>query len=282
MFERFTNEARQVLVRAQAEAARQGAGYLGTEHLLLGLLDSPAAALITALGGNTEALREAAVDATEPAETLITGRPPFTAQAKRVLELSLSEALRLGDNQINPKHLLLGLLHEGEGPAAQALVGVGVTLGGVRAFADVTESLIARRGRTRVRDLWDFRGPASSVVSTPGAGRIPLLASQIGGKSVTTIDYLRALLEERDGLAAKVLAELDVTPQKVAEKAAELGVAGTSDEGPEDRRSRQVHIRFGAGPEITIEDEDVSRQLHELASEGEDAIRDALRKLTEE
>ena len=286
MFERFTSESRQVLVRAEAEATRHGDGYLGTEHLLLGLLDDESVGVMLQFTGtDPERLRTAMFDITRPAPTPKQERPVFNARAKEVLELSLREALDVHDRLIRPRHILLGLLREADEVAAKALALAGVTSEAVRAFGEVRENVTGHRRpgyRERVRDIWDFRTAGALPAASPGASRIPLLARELaGGGRVSTMHYLRALMIEGNGLAARVLAELGVTSERIDEKAEELGVEGTSDEHPDDRRSRQVRIRVGDA-DITIEDEDVARQLQALASEGEDAIRDALRKLTED
>ena len=286
MFERFTSDSRQVLVAAQEAAARHGTGLLDTEHLLLGLLDHAGVnALLHLHGADPERLRTAMLEATEPVQEPAEGRPVFTERAKQVLELSLREAIDLDDRLIRPKHILLGVLSGEKGAAAEALARAGVTAEGVRSFTEMTENVtgVRRDFRSRIRDVWDFRASGAPLIATPGASRVPMLARELaGGGRVGTMHYLRALLTEKHGLSARVLQQLGVTEEKINAIAEELGVEGTSDEGPEERRARQVRIKLGSGREVTIEDEDVARQLHELASEGDDAVRDALRKLTED
>ncbi len=135
MFERFTDRARRVLVLAQEEARLLNHSYIGTEHILLGLLhegEGIAAKTLESLGIELEQVRERIVETIGPAGTAPAGSPPFTPRAKKVLELSLREALQLGHNHIGTEHLLLGLVREGEGVAAQVLVNLGADLSTVR------------------------------------------------------------------------------------------------------------------------------------------------------
>ncbi|HEX7166633.1 MAG TPA: ATP-dependent Clp protease ATP-binding subunit [Acidimicrobiales bacterium] len=135
MFERFTDRARRVLVLAQEEARLLNHNFLGTEHILLGLIhegEGVAAKALESLGISLEAVREKVEETIGPAGTAASGAPPFTPRAKKVLELSLREALQLGHNYIGTEHLLLGLIREGEGVAAQVLVSLGADLSRVR------------------------------------------------------------------------------------------------------------------------------------------------------
>jgi ATP-dependent Clp protease ATP-binding subunit ClpC len=135
LFERFTDRARRVLVLAQEEARLLNHNFLGTEHILLGLIhegEGVAAKALESLGISLEAVREKVEETIGPAGTAASGAPPFTPRAKKVLELSLREALQLGHNYIGTEHLLLGLIREGEGVAAQVLVSLGADLSRVR------------------------------------------------------------------------------------------------------------------------------------------------------
>jgi excisionase family DNA binding protein len=135
MFERFTDRARRVLVLAQEEARLLNHNFIGTEHVLLGLIhegDGVAAKALESLGIGLEAVRQKVVETIGPAGTSTPGSPPFTPRTKKVLELSLREALQLGHNYIGTEHILLGLVREGEGVAAQVLVSLGADLSRVR------------------------------------------------------------------------------------------------------------------------------------------------------
>ena len=135
MFERFTDRARRVVVLAQDEARSLNHNYIGTEHLLLGLItegEGVAAKALESLDINKDAVRSAVIDIIGEGEKPVEGHIPFTPRAKRVFELSLREALQLGHNYIGTEHLLLGLLKEGEGVASQVLIKLGADLGKVR------------------------------------------------------------------------------------------------------------------------------------------------------
>ena len=135
MFERFTDRARRVVVLAQEEARLLNHNYIGTEHILLGLLNEGegiAAKALESLGISLNAVREQVVEIIGQGQQAPTGHIPFTPRAKKVLELSLREALQLGHNYIGTEHILLGLIREGEGVAAQVLQKLGAELQKVR------------------------------------------------------------------------------------------------------------------------------------------------------
>ena len=128
MFERFTDRARRVAVLAQEEARMLRHDHIGTEHILLGLLregEGVAARALESLGISLEAVRQHVGEITGQGQQAPSGHVPFTPRAKKVLELSLREALQLGHNYIGTEHILLGLIREGEGVAAQVLVKLG-------------------------------------------------------------------------------------------------------------------------------------------------------------
>jgi ATP-dependent Clp protease ATP-binding subunit ClpA len=135
MFERFTDRARRVVVLAQEEARLLNHNYVGTEHLLLGLIhegEGVAAMVLESLGISLEAVRAQVEEIIGQGQSAPTGHIPFTPRAKKVLELSLREATQLGHNYIGTEHILLGLIREGEGVAAQVLVKLGADLSRVR------------------------------------------------------------------------------------------------------------------------------------------------------
>ena len=135
MFERFTDRARRVVVLAQEEARMLNHNYIGTEHILLGLIhegEGVAAKALESLGISLEAVREQVEEIIGQGQQAPSGHIPFTPRAKKVLELSLREALQLGHNYIGTEHILLGLIREGEGVAAQVLVKLGADLNRVR------------------------------------------------------------------------------------------------------------------------------------------------------
>ncbi|MFZ0079257.1 MAG: Clp protease N-terminal domain-containing protein, partial [Trebonia sp.] len=135
MFERFTDRARRVVVLAQEEARMLNHNYIGTEHILLGLIhegEGVAAKALESLGISLEAVRQQVEEIIGQGQQAPSGHIPFTPRAKKVLELSLREALQLGHNYIGTEHILLGLIREGDGVAAQVLVKLGADLNRVR------------------------------------------------------------------------------------------------------------------------------------------------------
>jgi ATP-dependent Clp protease ATP-binding subunit ClpC len=159
MFERFTDRARRVLVLAQEEARLLNHNFIGTEHILLGLIhegEGVAAKALESLGVSLEAVREKVEETIGPAGSSTTGSPPFTPRAKKVLELSLREALQLGHNYIGTEHMLLGLVREGEGVAAQVLVSLGADLPRVR--------------QQVIQLLSGYQSPGGKEGATAGAG----------------------------------------------------------------------------------------------------------------
>jgi ATP-dependent Clp protease ATP-binding subunit ClpC len=135
MFERFTDRARRVVVLAQEEARLLNHNYIGTEHILLGLIhegEGVAAKALESLGISLEAVRVQVQEIIGQGQGAPTNHIPFTPRVKQVLELSFREALQLGHDYLGTEHLLLGLIREGEGVAAQVLMQFGADLSRVR------------------------------------------------------------------------------------------------------------------------------------------------------
>jgi len=135
MFERFTDRTRRVVVLAQEEARILNHNYIGTEHILLGLIhegEGVAAKALESLGISLDAVRQQVEEIIGQGQQAPSGHIPFTPRAKKVLELSLRESLQLGHHYIGTEHILLGLLREGDGVAAQVLVRLGADLNRVR------------------------------------------------------------------------------------------------------------------------------------------------------
>jgi ATP-dependent Clp protease ATP-binding subunit ClpA len=135
MFERFTDRARRVVVLAQEEARMLNHNYIGTEHLLLGLIresEGVAAKALESLGISLDAVRQQVEEIIGQGQQAPSGHIPFTKRAKKALELSLRESVQLGHDYIGTEHILLGLLREGDGVAAQMLVKLGADLNRVR------------------------------------------------------------------------------------------------------------------------------------------------------
>jgi ATP-dependent Clp protease ATP-binding subunit ClpA len=250
MFERFTDRARRVLVSAQQEAKRLGHPFIGTEHILLGLIveeDGLAAKALRELGIDLDQTRrkvEAAVGPVEASDA--TGPPPFTPRSKKVLELSLREALNLGHNYIGTEHLLLGLVREGEGIGPQVLIEQGLSAPKVR---NKVVSLLAGYGASR---------EPSPVAKTPAGARVEAAAVLLAqGAPVGSQHYLLALLEDARSLAGQVLASFGVTTDAVADRIASIGVAGTEDEVPPPFSAQVV----SGGVTIRIEDPGIAARV---------------------
>ncbi len=163
MFERFTDRARRVVVLAQEEARMLNHNYIGTEHILLGLIhegEGVAAKALESLGISLEGVRSQVEEIIGQGQQAPSGHIPFTPRAKKVLELSLREALQLGHNYIGTEHILLGLIREGEGVAAQVLVKLGADLNRVR--QQVIQLLSGYQGK----EPSSGSGPAEGTPST--------------------------------------------------------------------------------------------------------------------
>jgi hypothetical protein len=180
VFERFTDRARRVLVLAQEEARLLNHPFIGTEHILLGLVaegNGLAAQALAALEISLEAVRSKVEETIGMARTSPSGSPPFTPRAKKVLELSLREALQMGHSYIGTEHLLLGLVREGEGVAATVLVSLGADGGRVRREViklmsdrlgpEDTDPVIAQR-RSAIASDW-----GAPIWDRPSEGTIP-------------------------------------------------------------------------------------------------------------
>ena len=135
MFEKFTDRSRRVIVWAQEEARMLNHNYIGTEHILLGLIHEGhgvAAKALESLGINLEAVRQQVEEIIGQGQQAPSGHIPFTPEAKKVLELSLRESLALGHHYIGTEHILLGLIRQGDGVAARVLADQGADLDRVR------------------------------------------------------------------------------------------------------------------------------------------------------
>jgi ATP-dependent Clp protease ATP-binding subunit ClpC len=175
MFERFTDRSRRVVVLAQDEARELGHAYIGTEHLLLGLIREEggvAAKALTLLRVSPEAIREQIIEVVGVGDGQPPGHIPFTPRAKKILELALREARQLGHGYIGTEHILLGIIREGEGIAAQVLQRHGLNLTTVRRA--VVETLAGYSGEapagSRPAAGWIGRRPVGHVVESAPAG----------------------------------------------------------------------------------------------------------------
>ena len=216
MFERFTDRARQVVVLAQDEARALRHNYIGTEHLLLGLLrveEGGAHEVLESLGVMIEEVRAQVGRIVGQGEEPAAGQIPFTPRAKKVLELSLREAIQLGHNYIGTEHILLGLIREGEGVAAQVLTRLGADLNRTR--QQVIQLLHGPQGAETVaeynRPLRRPGGPGGLDAIRDRldtiAGQLAAIVSRlgIGGEAASTAPAPRpAALRQLDERIARI------------------------------------------------------------------------------
>jgi ATP-dependent Clp protease ATP-binding subunit ClpA len=263
MFERFTDRARRVVVLAQEEARLLHHNYIGTEHLLLGLIherEGVAAKVLEQLGISLEAVRDKVRAIIDEGGGAPSGHIPFTPRAKKVLELSLREALQLGHNYIGTEHILLGLIREAEGVGAQVLINLGADLSAVR--HEVIQQLSGYTSGRRVPRFVD-PSPAMTSRQTPAAVKATVEARRLaGGSPVASHHYLLGLLQQHDSVAAKALESLGVTAESLQQRVAEIDAAGTSDETPEEAGARRIGLRVeGKLVMLEIDDSELAESL---------------------
>jgi ATP-dependent Clp protease ATP-binding subunit ClpA len=230
MFERFTDRARRVVVLAQEEARLLNHNYIGTEHILLGLIhegEGVAAKALQSLGISLEAVRSQVEEIIGHGEAAPTGHIPFTSRAKKVLELSLREALQLGHSYIGTEHILLGLIREGEGVAAQVLQKLGAGLESVRSqvvalLGGDIEPPPLEGGRYFGR----FTERARAVLGLASES-----ARGLGHQDIEPADILLALIASDDAQVNELLASWGIDLAAVRRRIEELA----GEEGPAER-----------------------------------------------
>ena len=265
MFERFTDRARRVVVLAQEEARLLDHNYIGTEHILLGLLregEGVAAEALESLGVDLKLAREQVEKIIGRGKKQPSGHIPFTPRAKKVLELSLREALHLGDNYIGTEHILLGLLREGDGVAAQVLKRLGADLNRVRqqvirlhraaggeggsapgrlAVARSAETFedIALPPRRAPRDLWltEFQDSLNLIV-----GRLDAIERHLGLKRTRAQSS-----EARGGTQAEASGSAEADQPPSPEEPASQQVQATGDGSPEESTGPQAQATGDTG-----------------------------------
>ncbi len=265
MFEKFTNRARHVVVLAQEEARRQQHNYIGTEHILLGLLGTPdglAFRVLDGFGMSLESTREEVTAIIGTGKKAPSGHIPFTPRAKKTLEYALREALKLRHDYIGTEHILLGVICEGEGVGAQVLKQHSDLLPIRMAVLDALSAQPAEAARVfrwlrRRSETGSGEAPESGEsleLRTTSAADISLseAARLAGSQPVGSHHLLLAALGDPDTAAARALATLGVDLDQAREALRTADVAGTSDEQPEEAGRRQMLIRV-TDQQLTIE-----------------------------
>ena len=269
MFERFTNRARHVVVLAQEEARLLHHNYIGTEHVLLGLLGEPdgfGGRVLAGFGITREGVREEVRAIVGTGSAAPSGHIPFTPRAKKTLELSLREAVALHHNYIGTEHILLGLIREGDGVAAQIMKQHADLMAIRMAVLDIvpagrSEAARGRRWLLRRRpadDPLEAEHPVeqTELRTTPAADTSLTEAARLAGaQPVGSHHLLLAALADPDTAAARALAALGVDLDRAKEALRGADVAGTSDEQPEDAGRRQMVLRV-TERKLTIEASD--------------------------
>jgi len=262
MFERFTGRARHVVVLAQEEARRLQHNYIGTEHLLLGLLGEEGIALeaLERFGISLASAREDVKATIGLGKAAVGGHIPFTPRAKKILELALREALQLHHNFIGTEHILLGLLREGRGVGAQILQQYAPDLMAIRmAVLDLiatTPVEMSTGSRRWLRRLAAAAG-MSPELSWPGesSGRVELTTTPAADKSLSEAirlagsrpvgshHLLLAAIGDIDSAAARAIAARGLDLEQVRAAVQDADVKGTSDEQPAEAGRRHLKIR---------------------------------------
>ncbi|MFI9103263.1 Clp protease N-terminal domain-containing protein [Streptomyces fildesensis] len=235
-FERFTPEARKVVVTAQEEARLLKHNFIDTEHILLGLLDAPdskAARVLQQLGYDKEKAQADIAAVVKPGTKEPRGHIPFAPRAKKTLELALREAQQLHHTSIGTEHILLALVAEGEG------VGANVLAERIHPLSKVRAAVLAswEGSKDVAADPW----PAGTSATEDTVSAARALA---GGAPVGSHHLLEAMLRAENSMAAKALRELGVDPDAVAAKLDELDPETTTDANPEEVAARTMEIRL--------------------------------------
>jgi len=282
MFERFTDKARHVVVLAQEEARGFQHNYIGTEHLLLGVLGEPTGIggrALTGFGLSLPDVREEVLARIGPGQQRLDGHIPFTPRAKKVLEFALREAIALQHNYIGTEHVLLGLVREGDGVGAQIIAAHAPEPVAVRvrmAVLDLLPTASVEPGRRwlrrqHARSAGDETASAQ-LDTTPAADTTLSEAARLAGSHpVGSQHLLLAALADPDSAAARVLTTLGVDLDQAKDALRAVDITGTSDESPQDAGRRSMRIR-ATETQVTVEATDPA--LIHLARAAIDALAD--------
>ncbi|OGW75872.1 MAG: hypothetical protein A2Z72_04310 [Omnitrophica bacterium RBG_13_46_9] len=289
MFNRFTERARKVILLAKEEAKRFNHDYIGTEHILLGLIregEGVAAAVLASLGLNSDKIRFEVEKLVQPGPaTIVSGDIPFTPKAKRVIELAMEEARELGHNYIGTEHLLLGLLREGEGVASQVLMNLGLDLDKVRmevmsllgsSIPGYGQTQKTRKGKTPALDAFgrDLTKLAKENKLDPVIGRnneiervIQILSRRTKNNPVLLGEAGVGKTAIVEGLAQKIIAS--EIPELLKDKRIiildlALMVAGTKYRGQFEERIKAVMDEIRSSPDVIV----FIDELHTLVGAG--------------
>jgi Clp amino terminal domain, pathogenicity island component len=284
MFERFTDRARRSIVLAQEEARRLQHNYIGTEHVLLGLLGEEtgvAARVAKGFGLTLDVGRADVLAIIGRGKAASAGHIPFTPRAKKCLELALREALQLGHDYIGTEHVLLGIVREGDGVGAQILIKHAGSLSEIRAAVvdmlhgtgtETYRRLLGRLGGRRTAAVrlqpepqpLDIRTTPAADVSLAGAARLA------GAAPLGSHHLLLAALDDPNTAAARALVELGLDLDRARESLRAADVTGSSDELPEEAGRRQMVITV-TDDRLTLEASDP--EIIELGRAAAKALR---------
>jgi hypothetical protein len=259
MFERFTDRARRAVVLSQEEARRLHHNYIGTEHILLGLLGEPegvAGRVLGSFGMSLDGVRPEVIAKVGEGKNEVTGRIPFTPRAKKTLELALRESLQLNHNYIGTEHILLGLIREGDGVTAEIMRKHG-DLATIRAAVieqvpawpggggELRLARLRRRADPQPGDIGPIVEPEPAA--SPAAGATLAEAARLAGpRPVGSHHLLLAALADATSAAAKALVSVGIDLDQARAALRGVDITGTSDEQPEEAGRRQMNIKVDA------------------------------------
>ncbi len=259
MFEKFTDRARQVVVLAQEEARSLKHNYIGTEHILLGLLreeEGLAARVLESLDITVVRVRAQVVRIVGSGEEVTSGQIPFTPRAKKVLELALREALSLGHNYIGTEHILLGLVRENEGVAARILLDFDADSEKIR-----NEVIRMLSGPGTRRAEWRGSGPGRAVRGRDDAAVLAAVERDIRlqlGRDPDNGDLLVILASLPRGIVARTLAESGVDAERL-----DAALAAAREQGPDEVEAQLVQVRRRKDEALDAGELELARTLRE-------------------